>query len=131
MFQYFSTILYVHFRNSRDGKLPPRVGNPSAPHPLNKSLCDLSNVIYSQYSYNTHDQLAFIVMCILINIHVTSLTTTGTLHRIRSRTSCKTVLSLLTLSPLLVPPSPKNHPKNTLTNKITITMHSFIPRTLY
>ena len=38
MFQYFSTILCVHFRNSTEGKSTPRVGNPCGPHPLNKSL---------------------------------------------------------------------------------------------
>ena len=38
MYQYFSTILYVHFRNSREGKSTSGVGNPCAPHPLNKSL---------------------------------------------------------------------------------------------
>ena len=38
MFQYFSTILYVHFRNSREEKSASGVGNPCAPHPLNKSL---------------------------------------------------------------------------------------------
>ena len=64
MLQYFSTILYVQFRNSREGKLPPRVGSPSAPHPLNKSLRNLSNVAYSHYSYSTHDQLA------LNNVHL-------------------------------------------------------------
>ena len=37
MFSYFSTLLYVHFRNSREGKSTSRVGNPCAPHPLNKS----------------------------------------------------------------------------------------------
>ena len=38
MFQYFGTILYVQFRNSREGKSTSGVGNPCAPHPLNKSL---------------------------------------------------------------------------------------------
>ena len=33
--QYFSTILYLHFRNSREGKSTSEVGNPRAPHPLN------------------------------------------------------------------------------------------------
>ena len=28
----------VHFRNSREGKSTSGVGNPCAPHPLNKSL---------------------------------------------------------------------------------------------
>ena len=34
MFQYFSTILYVHFGNSREGKSTSGVGNPFAPHRL-------------------------------------------------------------------------------------------------
>ena len=38
MFQYFCTILYVHFRNSMEGKSTSGVGNLCAPHPLNKSL---------------------------------------------------------------------------------------------
>ena len=38
MFQYFSAILYVHFRNSREGKSTSWVENHCAPHPLNKSL---------------------------------------------------------------------------------------------
>ena len=38
MFQYFSTILYVHYGNSREGKSTSGVGNPCAPRPLNKSL---------------------------------------------------------------------------------------------
>ena len=38
MFQCSSTILYVHFRNSREGKSTSGVGNPCAPHPLSKSL---------------------------------------------------------------------------------------------
>ena len=33
-----STILHVHFRNSREGKSTSGVGNPCAPHPLNISL---------------------------------------------------------------------------------------------
>ena len=33
-----NTILYVYFRNSREGKSTLGVGNPCAPHPLNKSL---------------------------------------------------------------------------------------------
>ena len=32
--------LYVHLRNSREGKSTSGVGNPNAPHPLNKSLHD-------------------------------------------------------------------------------------------
>ena len=36
--QYFSAIFYVHFRNSREGKSTLGMGNPNAPHPLNKSL---------------------------------------------------------------------------------------------
>ena len=38
MFPCFGTILYVHFRNAREGKSTPGVGNSCAPHPLNKSL---------------------------------------------------------------------------------------------
>ena len=37
MFQYFSTILHVHFRNSREGKSTSGVGNSYAPYPLNNS----------------------------------------------------------------------------------------------
>ena len=45
MFQYFSTILYVHFRNSRKGKSTSGGGNPCAPHPLNKSLVFNSDIV--------------------------------------------------------------------------------------
>ena len=38
MFQHFRTVLHVHFRNSMKGKSTSGVGNPCAPHPLNKSL---------------------------------------------------------------------------------------------
>ena len=34
MLQYISTILYVHFGNSREEGLTSGVGNPCAPHPL-------------------------------------------------------------------------------------------------
>ena len=34
--QYISIILYVHLRNSREGKSTSGVRNPCAPHPLNK-----------------------------------------------------------------------------------------------
>ena len=37
----YITVLYVHSRNSREGKSTSGVGNPCVPHPLNKSLlCD-------------------------------------------------------------------------------------------
>ena len=42
MFQYFSTVFYVHFRNSREWKSTSGVGNPCAPHPLNKLLHSLA-----------------------------------------------------------------------------------------
>ena len=45
MFQYFSAILCVHFRNSREGKSTFGVGNPCAPHPLNKSLHETCIII--------------------------------------------------------------------------------------
>ena len=38
MFHYFHITFYVHFRNSRVVKSTSGVGNPCAPHPLNKSL---------------------------------------------------------------------------------------------
>ena len=38
MFPYFSTILYVHFGNSMEGKSTSGVGNPRASHPPNESL---------------------------------------------------------------------------------------------
>ena len=43
MFQYFSTILYVHFR---EGKSTSGVRNPCAPQFLNKSLHQLSNTFF-------------------------------------------------------------------------------------
>ena len=48
MFQHFSTILYVHFRNSRKGKSTSGVGNSSVPHPLNTqhvNTCQLQLII--------------------------------------------------------------------------------------
>ena len=48
MFQCFSTILYVYFRNSREGKSTSGVGNPRASHPLNKFLLS-ANSNYHQY----------------------------------------------------------------------------------
>ena len=50
MYQYFSTILYVHFRNSREGESASGVENPCAPHPLNKSPVMYEN----QYSQSHH-----------------------------------------------------------------------------
>ena len=50
MFQYFSTILYVHYGNSREGKSTLWVGSPCAPHTLNKSLVHLEQLKVVQFS---------------------------------------------------------------------------------
>ena len=47
----FSAIIYVHFRKSKEGKSASGVGNPCAPHPLNKSLC-LCILISRPYTFD-------------------------------------------------------------------------------
>ena len=47
MFPYFNTILYVHFRNSREGKSTSGMGSPCAPNPLNKSLSEVHFISFA------------------------------------------------------------------------------------
>ena len=51
--EYFSTVLYAHFINSREGNQPQRVGNLFAILPLNFiELHILSNTLYVQGDFD-------------------------------------------------------------------------------